>query len=179
MTRRIAGLGILLAMLVPTQPAAAQAGPGPIEAYAEVLDRPLFSADRRRHAPIPVVAAGSAILSGIVIYGSERYAVFAGDSSSPAVRVREGQRIAAGTVMRILHDRVVLARATGGEAELRLAPEIPSDGARSSRPPVPVLPTAGPISTAATTATPFPSEASVVVRTTRPTPTDAAGTMQR
>ena len=157
--RRIVRLGFLLATAIPALPAAAQSVFAPIEAYAEVLDRPLFAADRRRHPPKPAIATGMAVLSGIVIHGSDRYAVFASEPST-IVRVREGQRIAAGMVLRIMPDRVVLARADGGEAELRLVPEAMP----GIVPAVPPIKPTDPAVTASTTVMPETS----VMRTTRP-----------
>jgi hypothetical protein len=175
MTIHIVRLGFLLAATIPAPPAAAQAGLAPIEAYAEVLERPLFSTARRRHAPPPVTTS-SAVLSGIVIHGSERYAVFANESPS-VVRVREGERTAAGVVLRILPDRVVLARPEGGETELRLVPgAVP--GMPNALPPAPAVPHIRPTGTAVTIATPVLSETSVA-RTARPAPADNTSAAQR
>jgi hypothetical protein len=111
-----------------TSPPAAAASPGdgeafhlaPLSAYSEVTARPLFSPDRRPHAPQAMVSAGAHIaLRGIVVDASARYALIE-EGAPPARRVGEGQALAIGTVERIAPDHIVLRAQDGSRTIVKL-----------------------------------------------------------
>jgi hypothetical protein len=102
----------------------------PLASFAEINERPLFAPDRRPHkVPVPLVAPGTpVILTGIVILPEGRYAMIR-DGGSKTVRVAEGDRIASGTIKRILHDRIEIAIADEGETIVKLfAPDMAKSG---------------------------------------------------
>ena len=112
------------AALLP-QPAAASLSP--IEAYDEVLQRPLFSATRR---PPPAGAATNTLgtaegfaLIGIIIAEDGRAALIQHGRPPVLARLHEGQALEGWTVAAILPDRVVLEHdATQHELKLKDRP---------------------------------------------------------
>jgi hypothetical protein len=86
----------------------------PLASFSDVVDRPLFAPDRRRHDS-PHSSTGPAapvVLSGIVIEQRTRYALV--NEGAPVLRrIAEGERLPAGTVKQILPDRIVLATPSG------------------------------------------------------------------
>lgn len=116
----------------------------PLESFSEVIERPLFAPDRKRHIkPAPVPPAGKPVLSAIIMLKDRRYAVLR-EGNAPARRVNEGDSIDGMTVKRILRDRIVTAAAGGAETTLRLFPDPPADAAKSdtqpaTSPPAPVV----------------------------------------
>jgi general secretion pathway protein N len=94
----------------------------PIDAYAEVVKRPLFSTTRQ---PPPPAAAqdstgkSSFVLIGIVISQSERTALIQAGRGATIARLREGQTVDGWTVQSIAADRVTLERG-GVRQELKL-----------------------------------------------------------
>lgn len=125
--------------------AEAPAAMPPLESFSEVIQRPLFAPDRRRHLkPAAAAPAGKPVLSAIIMLKSKRYAMLR-DGEAPARQVHEGDSIGGMTVKKILRDRVVLAGADGNETALPLFPNQPGGSARSASsepPPVPAF-TAG------------------------------------
>ncbi|GGF36513.1 hypothetical protein GCM10011611_48740 [Aliidongia dinghuensis] len=106
-----------------TSPSAAPAPPsaatslGPLEAYAAVTQRPLFSQSRR--PPASGDAALSAVeqhfkLTGILTSGPERIALVRPENDRKLLRVHEGETLGGWTVRSIASDRLVL---TGSEGE--------------------------------------------------------------
>lgn len=94
----------------------------PLEAYAEVTARPLFSPDRRPREAAPVEAGPTApvALKGIVINGKNRYAVVEEGTPATPKRVGEGQTLDVGTVKSISHDHVVLTMRGGADTIIKL-----------------------------------------------------------
>lgn len=94
----------------PPGPAASSSGPfhlPPLDSYADVLRRPLFSPDRRAHEPAPAVGAPlSFALRGIVIEADTHYAIV--EEGSTIRRLTEGQALGGGMIAKIVRDRVVL-----------------------------------------------------------------------
>lgn len=114
----------------------------PLESFSEVIERPLFSPDRKRHikaAPAP--PAGQPTLTAIILLKDQRYAVLR-EGDAPARRVNEGDSIGSVTVKKILRDRIVTISADGTEAAMRLFPEQPAEAAKAATPSVPLV-TAG------------------------------------
>jgi general secretion pathway protein N len=94
----------------------------PLQSFAAVTDRPLFSPDRR---PLPQAAAeslgawSSLILAGIIIAPDSRQALIVHGSPPTIVHLQEGQAVEGWTVHAILADRIVLVNGDD-EHELRL-----------------------------------------------------------
>ncbi len=93
--------------------------PAPVaEWQAAMLDRPLFSPARRPPAPAVVAAAPAAValplprLTGVLIDGAVRRAIFAGPAGKPLL-VQEGAVIAGMTVRDIRPGQVTLEGAQG------------------------------------------------------------------
>src|SRR5262249_11720568 len=98
----------------------------------EVVARPLFAPDRRRHeAAVVMSPAGPVLLRGIIISDGERYALI-DEGGANSRRVKEGERLAAGLVEQILPDRIVLRAIDGGLATVRLCD--PSNATAPARP---------------------------------------------
>jgi general secretion pathway protein N len=107
----------------------------PIESYAEVTARPLFSASRR---PAPQQAAqrgslepASLALIGIIISSQSRIALVQEAKSPKPIRLTEGQEVQGWTVQSILPDRIVIRRGTL-EQEVKL--HAASQGAQAGAP---------------------------------------------
>lgn len=103
----------------------------PIEAFDEVVERPLFFRSRRPPdpdaAPPPEAAAAAKtdfVLTGLVISGKERLALLRPTGSKIVERVHQGEEIEGWRVEAIHADRVVLKR---GETvqEIRLEDRPP------------------------------------------------------
>jgi hypothetical protein len=115
----------------------------PLNQYGEVVERPLFSPDRRAHQQARTVAATPPLpftLRGIIVQSNVHYALIEeGSPGSPAVskRLTEGQSIGGGTVKEILRDRIVV-NMNGGETVIRLFDPSTTDGKHT-----PVLPAGG------------------------------------
>lgn len=116
----------------------------PLESLSEVIERPLFAPDRKRHIKLaPVPPAGKPVLTAIIMLKDRRYAVLR-EGNAPARRVNEGDRIDGMTVKKILRDRILIVAADGAETTLRLFPDPPTDAAKSdtqpaASPPAPVV----------------------------------------
>jgi general secretion pathway protein N len=111
----------------------------PLETYAEVTERPLFSPSRR--SPPPQLAqgkqtdAGGLVLSGIILTSDARVALVQSGKTAPAKRLTEGQEIEGWSVQSILPDRIVLRRgATEHELKLKL-----HDDTQRTRPAAPAV----------------------------------------
>lgn len=139
----------------PPASAAASAAPAafhmaPLQSYAEVTRRPLFSPDRRPHETAQTGnPSQSFTLCGIIIGPATHYALVQEGSASK--RVTEGEALGGGTVKQILRDRVVLD-VNGVDTAVKLydpakdkpTPEFSSAGGIPSQMP-PGFPTAAPV----------------------------------
>jgi hypothetical protein len=103
-----------------------------------ILGRPLFALNRRpakAHGGGPRIAAsGLPRLSGIIIAGRSRRAIFMPDGGKPVV-LAEGASIEDGTIRQIAVDRVVVASSKG---DMTLYPSFD----HNRTPPAPIVPTA-------------------------------------
>lgn len=122
----------------------------PIEAFAAVIERPLFSRARRPAPPERAVAsdakpgenASPFVLSGVLIAGANRVAFLKPVADVKTLRVLEGETIEGWKVEKILPQRVVIGNGTVS-AELTLRDRIlpagtgvpPADKAATARPP--------------------------------------------
>lgn len=92
----------------------------PIENYAEVTMRPLFSATRRPAPPQAVprgsLEPASLVLTGVILTSDGRMALVQEAKSPKPTRLKEGQEIQGWTVQSILPDRVVIHRGTVEQA---------------------------------------------------------------
>jgi hypothetical protein len=93
----------------------------PIEAYAEVVARPIFSSTRRpaQESAQALAASDDLVLVGIVAAADARSAIILHGQPLKAVRLAEGQSIDGWTVRSILADRVVIENA-GAVREMKL-----------------------------------------------------------
>jgi general secretion pathway protein N len=110
----------------PAAPAPAAQNPipplGPLQAYAAVIERPLFTQSRRpppEDGGAQPAAEGTLSVAGILISGGERIALIRRDTERKLTRVREGQSLGDWTIRSIAADRVTLA-GRSGEATLLL-----------------------------------------------------------
>jgi general secretion pathway protein N len=131
------GAGPLWPSPLPPAKAAASVTEGLVDRWADtVLARPLFNADRRPERADKGHAAGLARLTGIIIAGSSRSAIFAAKGQKPAV-VSEGGEIGGYRLLRISYDSVELGGATG---TLILHPQFPLPSAEVGSAPLPPVP---------------------------------------
>ena len=95
----------------------------PLQAYAEVIARPVFSSTRRPPPPqaIAQIAASSddLVLAGIVATASDRTALVQHGQPPKIVRLREGETVDGWTVRSIRADRVIVETPTNTR-ELKL-----------------------------------------------------------
>jgi general secretion pathway protein N len=126
------------APLPPLPPLPAAFSLPPLARYAEVAERPLFSATRQR----PPAEAGqdllgkssSFVLLGVILSERGRAALVQHGHPSEMARVTEGQAVEGWTVQSILPDRILLQHgATDVELKLKDLPPVPS----AARPPPP------------------------------------------
>jgi general secretion pathway protein N len=119
------------------------AGP---EAYAEVIDRPLFSPTRRQAPPPPppeppkqVMQTGQYQLTGTIQVGDKVYAFLKETKSGKGVRAAQGDMLSGGIKLaKVEPDRVLLTQLDGEE-------EVKLQVSKSTRitpvpPPLPVIP---------------------------------------
>ena len=86
-------------------------GPDPHEDwFNQILARPLFNPDRR---PIDTGARGLPRLTGIVVAGAQRVAIFAGPPNGHPVLVQAGARIGAYEVRSIADEGVTVVGPAG------------------------------------------------------------------
>jgi len=99
----------------------------PLQSYAEVTERPLFSPSRRPATVTQQVAgpASSLALVGVVISRDGGVALIRSGKAPALARVREGQQIEGWTVRSIAPDRVVVRNGTS-EAQLKLHEDAPA-----------------------------------------------------
>ncbi|HEY0524884.1 MAG TPA: hypothetical protein VGD08_15940 [Stellaceae bacterium] len=120
----------------PVTPGGAPAAPGaaagaalesrlalpPLDSFADIAARPLFSPTRRPGIAAPVAVAvrtPSLRLDGILAIGSRKTAILRDTAANRTVRAAEGDKLDGGwTVDRIERDRVRLVSPQGGEAIL-------------------------------------------------------------
>lgn len=113
----------------------------PLEAYAEVAQRPLFSETRRppqislppKPEPKPPSAAGF-VLVGVVARHDDRVALIRTTASPKVEIVMEGGSIAEWKIEKIALDHIVL-RAGDYVAELKLAEKSQKSSAGANQPP--------------------------------------------
>lgn len=116
-----AGIAVIGAPAVPAEPPAS-AGLPAIEAFAETLERPLFSRGRRGGAvrAARTVAGPRLSLAGIAIDGGRRIALVQVDGTKDLVVLAEGGQVQGWTVAQVLPSRIRLTRgAEAFEADLR------------------------------------------------------------
>ena len=110
----------------------------PLDSFAEVVTRPMFSETRR--PPLPSGESGDArssafTLVGIIVSAGESRALIAHGQPPRLERVTEGQEIDGWTVEKVLPDRVILERA---DARIEVKPrDAPPSPAPPRRPGVP------------------------------------------
>lgn len=96
----------------------------PLQRFAVVTERPLFSPDRKpaQHAANSSGAWSSFVLAGIIITPRSREALVAHGKPAAIAHVQEGQALEGWTITSIYSDRVVF-RDGINEHELRLTPK--------------------------------------------------------
>ncbi|HXP31513.1 MAG TPA: hypothetical protein VN832_10515 [Stellaceae bacterium] len=93
----------------------------PLNTYAEVVSRPLFSSSRRPAAGVPASDRPTAFtLVGIIISAADRHALVAHGVPPQIDRVSEGQNLDGWTVKSIEDNRIVLAQGDN-EIEVKAA----------------------------------------------------------
>lgn len=105
------------------------ADPAPLDAYAELIERPLFAENRRPYQPPPPVTEPEppappaappsplrAALTSIVITPDQRIALARDLGNGSTVRLERGSTLNGWTVERILPDKVIFVQ--GGEEEV-------------------------------------------------------------
>jgi hypothetical protein len=117
------------AALPPASPAAplapARTGPDVAELVADVLARPVFSVSRRPAPEAPAAAqppagpSGLPRLTGILVGGGVKTAIFAGAGDGKAVAVSERGRVGSYTVQSIETDRATVTGPSGAAQVLR------------------------------------------------------------
>lgn len=101
----------------------------PLSSFSEVLERPLFSPDRKRHLKAePAAMPEKATLTAIILLKEKRYALLREDSSVPR-RIQEGDAIGSMRVKKILRDRIIATATDGTESVIRLFADTPADAA--------------------------------------------------
>jgi general secretion pathway protein N len=110
----------------------------PVQRFAVVTERPLFSPDRKppQHADDTAGAWSSFVLAGVIITSASREALVLHGKPQTIAHIQEGQALEGWTVTSIYPDRVVF-RDGLSEHELRLIPKAPPP-AVATRPRLPV-----------------------------------------
>lgn len=125
------------------QPAATSTAPTfslpPLQRFAVVTERPLFSPDRKppQHAADTAGAWSSFVLAGIVITPQSREALVLHGKPQAIAHLQEGQALEGWTITSIYADRVVF-RDGLNEHELRLIPKTATPPNVTTRPRLPV-----------------------------------------
>jgi general secretion pathway protein N len=98
----------------------------PVQRFAIVTERPLFSPDRKplQHADNTAGAWSSFALAGIIITSASREALVLHGKPQSIAHIQEGQALEGWTVTSIYPDRVVF-RDGLSEHELKLIPKAP------------------------------------------------------
>jgi general secretion pathway protein N len=98
----------------------------PMQRFAVVTERPLFSPDRRppQHADDTAGAWSSFVLAGIIITSASREALVVHGKPQSIAHIQEGQALEGWTITSIYPDRVVF-RDRLSEHELKLIPKAP------------------------------------------------------
>lgn len=125
---------------VGTMPQARAKAPGPAMPppaaldgeVAEILARPIFTPDRKPTGSSGKSVAGLARLTGVVVTGSRKIAIFAGPTDGHPVVAEEGSRLNAYKVTEISNRGVTVVGPTG---TMLVTPAF--DAARPSPPPKP------------------------------------------
>lgn len=136
-----------VATAAPRQAPARLPPPVPLQRYAEVWEKPLFSPDRKPTARAAGAASniGDLELTGIILTPSLHMALLRNTSSHEEIRVRQGASLPDGsTTLTELRPRSALFDSSSGRVELKLPSGAPIDlprgePARSGEVPV-VLP---------------------------------------
>jgi general secretion pathway protein N len=110
----------------------------PVQRFAVVTERPLFSPDRKppQHADDTAGAWSSFVLAGIIITSASREALVLHGKPQTIAHIQEGQALEGWTVTSIDPDRVVI-RDGLSEHELKLTPKAPPPTV-ATRPRLPV-----------------------------------------
>ncbi|MDR3529054.1 MAG: hypothetical protein P4L90_00655 [Rhodopila sp.] len=137
-------------MSSPTAPIRAKQQPGPIEPanqidglLGEILARPVFSPDRRPVASSARGASGLSRLTGIVVTGSQKIAIFAAPSGGRSIAAEEGAHVGAYEVREITSAGVTVSGPDGTAVITPIfdpaapPPAKPTLPARTEKPKVP------------------------------------------
>ncbi len=110
----------------------------PLQRFAVVTERPIFSPDRRppQHSDDTTGAWSSFVLAGIIITPQSREALVLHGKPQTVAHIREGQALDGWTFTSIYPDRVVF-RNGPNEHELRLTPKAAAPDV-ATRPRLPV-----------------------------------------
>lgn len=109
-----------------------------LAAYAEVMQRPLFSASRQ--PPPPEVGqdllgkSGSFVLLGIVLAPDDKAVLIQHGHPVEIARLKEGQAVEGWTLLSILPDRITLQHGAS-EVELKLRDRAAGSGTKRPPPP--------------------------------------------
>src|SRR4029077_13481088 len=90
----------------------------PIEKFSAIVDRPLFSADRRPASKTAVSAQrprSKFTLYGVAISAGERIALVGADRGTGLIRVKQGDALSGWTVVDIERTRLLLRQGTRNE----------------------------------------------------------------
>jgi hypothetical protein len=95
----------------------------PLQSYAAVTERPLFTPSRHpattQTSSRPASESSAIVLTGIVIAGDDKVALVADTNAGSLARYREGQTIGGWTLVTIQQDHIVIERgATRREIKL-------------------------------------------------------------
>jgi hypothetical protein len=129
----LASLASLPASLAAAQGAEAFHMPA-IDTYREIVDRPLFSSDRR---PAPVLAdrgaVASVVLTGVIVLPETRLAVIK-EGTAPARSVPEGTQLGIGTIEQVTRDGISLRLADGRIAAMTVVRPVAAQAAAAANP---------------------------------------------
>ena len=123
------------------RPVPARQAPRPVAAadqtgrlLVEILARPVFSPDRKPVASAAVRISGLSRLTGVIVDGTQRIAIFAGPAGGRAIAAREGERVGAYEMREITSAGVTVL---GPEGKMVITPTF-DPAAPSAKPGLPV-----------------------------------------
>lgn len=107
----------------------------PLSSFSEVVNRPLFTQNRKRqNQPAPSTNALTApVLSAIVVLKDRRYAVLRDTAHPGGRRITEGDSVGSLTVRRIHRDRVIAIASDGSETVIRLFSDPAGEPAKAAQ----------------------------------------------
>lgn len=123
-------------------PVPARPPPGPVATadqtgrlLSEILARPVFSPDRRPVASAAARTSGLSRLTGVIVDGPQRIAIFASPSGGRATAAREGERIGAYEMREITSAGVTVL---GPEGTMVITPTFEPGAPQTAKPGLPV-----------------------------------------